>query len=113
MDSTPILAAAAQHVVTAQSLDQNPGEDPVIALSMALGVSLEYETGLKLLVDAALALGPASPLDTTSAIDLVEAKIELLSEYKLEYPTDYDPADREAMKAEIIRLEALRQHLSV
>lgn len=43
--------------------------------------------------------------------DLIDANIELLSQYKLDYPQDYLPADVERMKREIGRLESLRESI--
>ncbi|MGW0881352.1 hypothetical protein [Streptomyces sp. NPDC002671] len=43
-------------------------------------------------------------LDLSTALDLVDAKIELLSEYKLEYPQDYAPDDIRSMNDEVEQL---------
>lgn len=49
--------------------------------------------------------------DADQVRDLIASKIELLAEYKLEYPQDYEEADIDAMKAEIMRLESLLDRL--
>lgn len=58
---------------------------------------------------------PVSPLDglidIDQAIDLVDSKVTLLADYKLEYPQDYSPGDIAAMGAEIERLKKLRAKL--
>ncbi|MEU3051226.1 hypothetical protein ABZ705_32835 [Streptomyces sp. NPDC006984] len=46
-------------------------------------------------------------LDLSTALDLVDAKIELLSEYKLEYPQDYTPDDIRSMNDEVEQLHQL------
>lgn len=51
-------------------------------------------------------------VDELGVADLVEAKIELLAEYKLDYPQDFEPDDLERMKAEVARLRELRERLS-
>lgn len=43
--------------------------------------------------------------------DLVASKIELLSDYKLDYPQDYEPDDVDRMTAEIARLQRLAEAL--
>lgn len=53
--------------------------------------------------------GPALPGHEVT--DLVEAKIELLREYKLERLQDYEPADVIAMHTEVERLERIRDEL--
>ncbi|MDH2391613.1 hypothetical protein QCN29_23100 [Streptomyces sp. HNM0663] len=50
-------------------------------------------------------------LDLSTALDLVDAKIELLSEYKLEYPQDYAPDDIRSMNDEVEQLQQLRTRL--
>lgn len=50
-------------------------------------------------------------LDLSTALDLVDAKIELLSEYKLEYPQDYAPDDIRSMRDEFEQLHQLRMRL--
>lgn len=50
-------------------------------------------------------------LDLSTALDLVDAKIELLSEYKLEYPQDYAPDDIRSMNDEVEQLRQLRTRL--
>lgn len=54
---------------------------------------------------------PHDVVDLDGLLDLVKSKIELLSDYKLEYPQDYDDDDIERMKAEIDRLEAVHADL--
>jgi hypothetical protein len=44
--------------------------------------------------------------------DLLAAKIELLAEYKLDYPQDYAPDDVARMQAELARLRSLQQMLA-
>ncbi|MDL5199602.1 hypothetical protein [Streptomyces sp. ALI-76-A] len=43
-------------------------------------------------------------LDLSAALDLVDAKIEPLSHYKLEYPQDYAPDDVRSMNDEVEQL---------
>ncbi|WP_338675907.1 hypothetical protein V1460_25285 [Streptomyces sp. SCSIO 30461] len=50
-------------------------------------------------------------LDLGTALDLVDAKIELLSEYKLEYLQDYAPDDIRSMNDEVEQLQQLRTRL--
>ncbi|MGW0868903.1 hypothetical protein ACWD3Z_00265 [Streptomyces sp. NPDC002740] len=50
-------------------------------------------------------------LELSTALDLVDAKIELLSEYKLEYPQDYAPDDIRSMNDEVEQLCQLRARL--
>lgn len=50
-------------------------------------------------------------LDLRTALDLVDAKIELLSEYKLEYPQDYAPDGIRSMSDEVKQLHQLRTRL--
>lgn len=50
-------------------------------------------------------------LDLSTALDLVDAKIELLSEYKLEYPQDYAPDGIRSMNDEVEQLRQLRTRL--
>ncbi|WP_340375801.1 hypothetical protein U5640_12030 [Streptomyces sp. SS7] len=50
-------------------------------------------------------------LDLSTALDLVDAKIELLSEYKLEYPQDFEPDDIRSMNDEVEQLQQLRTRL--
>lgn len=55
------------------------------------------------------AFGDVLSIDTL--IDLVESKIELLNEYKLDYPQDYDDEDIIRMREEIADLEQLKSRL--
>ncbi|MEU9602737.1 hypothetical protein AB0E06_38850 [Streptomyces sp. NPDC048109] len=48
-------------------------------------------------------------LDLSTVLDLVDEKIELLSEYKLEYPQDYAPDS--SMSDEVEQLHQLRTRL--
>ncbi|MFM9539947.1 hypothetical protein [Streptomyces turgidiscabies] len=50
-------------------------------------------------------------LDLSAALDLVDAKIEPLSEYKLEYPQDYAPDGIRSMNGEAEQLHQLRTRL--
>ncbi|WP_329142785.1 hypothetical protein OIU91_04075 [Streptomyces sp. NBC_01456] len=50
-------------------------------------------------------------LDLSAALDLADAKIELLSEYKLEYPQDYAPDGIRSMNDEVEQLHQLRARL--
>ncbi|WP_030568476.1 hypothetical protein [Streptomyces aureocirculatus] len=50
-------------------------------------------------------------LDLSTALDLVDAKIELLSEYKLEYPQDYAPDGIRFINDEVEQLHQLRTRL--
>ncbi|GAA0346143.1 hypothetical protein GCM10009540_78060 [Streptomyces turgidiscabies] len=50
-------------------------------------------------------------LDLSAALDLVDAKIELLSEYKLKYPQDYTPDGIRSMNDEVEQLHQLRTRL--
>src|SRR5699024_12574746 len=56
-------------------------------------------------------LAPAAAGDVlvpqTELLDLVASKIELIEEYKLEYPQDYDVTDLRAMQQELERLRML------
>lgn len=56
-------------------------------------------------------IAPASLVDESTLINLVLAKIELLVDYKLEYPEDYSTEDRDAIRSEIGRLTGLRDRL--
>lgn len=68
------------------------------------------------LVEAELIIDPGhwfrDVLDQGKIADLVESKIELLAEYKLEYPQDYEEDDIAAMHAEITSLQDLRERLA-
>ncbi|MFF8902584.1 hypothetical protein ACF082_34520 [Streptomyces lydicus] len=50
-------------------------------------------------------------LDLSTALDLVDAKIELLGEYKLEYPQDYALDDIRSMNDEVEQLHQMRTRL--
>lgn len=52
-----------------------------------------------------------APMSRQELLDLVDAKIELIAEYKLEYPEDYGAEDISAMEAELVRLRAQRNQL--
>lgn len=86
--------------------------DPEAALEVYFETAGESYTldQAELTLDADHRLAEITGFDEVS--DLVASKIELLAEYKLEYPQDYDEADIEAMKAEITRLEGLRDRLA-
>jgi hypothetical protein len=51
-------------------------------------------------------------IDELGVPDLLAAKIELLAEYKLDYPQDYAPDDVARMQAELTRLRSLQQMLA-
>lgn len=87
-------------------------EDPLAAREVyfeAAGESYTIDQAV-LALDATYRL--AEVTDVHEVSDLVDAKIELLSEYKLEYPKDYDESDIARMKTEISRLETLRDRLA-
>ena len=50
-------------------------------------------------------------LDLSTALDLVDAKIELLSEYKLEYQQDYAPDGIRSMNDGVEQMHQLRTRL--
>ncbi|MFB7599960.1 hypothetical protein [Streptomyces sp. NPDC056160] len=50
-------------------------------------------------------------LDLSTGLDLVDAKIQLLSEYKLEYPQNYAPDGTRSMNDEVEQLHQLRTRL--
>lgn len=94
-----ISRRAAEAVLSQRGLRREAGEDPLSALGWAQGAQLSHE-------DAFLAFAK-SLVEELGVLDLVEAKLELLSEHKLDYPQDYEPEDLAAIHAEIERLEAL------
>ena len=110
--SIPELAA--EVIVDAHAIDRHDDESALQAFAWALGPEIDYEQGLGEFADAIYGqlTGVARLLDRETAIELIAAKIELLSEYKLEYPQDYAPADIAAMRAEIARLGELRDQLA-
>lgn len=116
MSRTPneLLESAASAVVATHSLPSEDGENAVQSLSWALGQELSYEKGLLALTEALLQQSPMPnpSIDTESVIDLLDAKIELLGEYKLDHPQDYEADDLASMQVELQRLVDLRTHLS-
>lgn len=94
---------AANAVISAHGVAVDDDESCFEALCWALGSGIPYEKGLLQFAHAIV--------DGFDLPGLVDAKIELLSEHKLDYPQDYEPADVDRMKAEIGRLRALRERL--
>jgi hypothetical protein len=94
---------AANDVISAHGIAVEGDESCFEALCWALGTGVPYEKGLLQFAQAVI--------DGFDLKGLVGAKIELLSEYKLDYPQDYETADVDRMKAEIARLQALRERL--
>ncbi|BAS11867.1 hypothetical protein AHiyo8_01700 [Arthrobacter sp. Hiyo8] len=90
---TSIPELAAEVIVDAHAIDRHDDESALQAFAWALGPDIDYEQGLREFADAihGQLTAVARLLDRESAIDLIDAKIELLSEYKLEYPQDYAP----------------------
>ena len=105
---------AAEVIVDAHTLERHEDETALQAFAWALGPEIDYEQGLCEFADAihGQLTAVARLLDREAAIDLIDAKIELLSEYKLEYPKDYAPDDIAEMHAEITRLGELRDRLA-
>ncbi|MUU73468.1 hypothetical protein [Pseudarthrobacter sp. GA104] len=94
---------AANDVISAHGIAVEDDESCFEALCWALGSGVPYEKGLLQFAQAVL--------DSFDLKGLIDAKIELLSEYKLNYPQDYETADVDRMKAEIARLRTLREQL--
>lgn len=94
---------AANDVISTHGIAVEDDESCFQTLCWALGTGVPYEQGLLQFAQAVL--------DGFDLKGLVEAKIELLSEYKLDYPQDYESADVDRMKAEIARLQSLREQL--
>lgn len=115
-DPALIAEQAANQVVNFHGLPQENQEPGLQALGHAMGVSISYELAQTELVAATLRLVATAQLtvvDTALLADLVEAKIELLSEHKLDYPQDYDEESTAAMQAEISKLQILSSSLTV
>ncbi|WP_284982409.1 hypothetical protein [Arthrobacter sp. efr-133-TYG-118] len=110
---TSIPELAAEVIVDAHAINRHDDESALQAFAWALGPDIDYEQGLREFADAIQGqlTAVAKLLDREAAIDLINAKIELLSEYKLEYPQDYAPDDIAEMRAEIARLGELRDRL--
>lgn len=94
---------AANDVISAHGISVEDDESCFEALCWALGSGVPHEKGLLQFAQAVL--------DSFDLRGLIDAKIELLSEYKLDYPQDYETADVDRMKAEIARLRTLREQL--
>lgn len=94
---------AANDVISAHGIAVEDDESCFEALCWALGSGVPHEKGLLQFAQAVL--------DSFDLKGLIDAKIELLSEYKLDYPHDYEIADVDRMKAEIARLRTLREQL--
>lgn len=111
---TSIPELAAEVIVDAHAIDRHDDESALQAFAWALGPDLDYEQGLLEFADAIQGqlTAVAKLLNREAAIDLINAKIELLSEYKLEYPQDYAPDDIAEMHEEIARLSGLRDRLA-
>lgn len=104
-DSIQTLAQnAAAAVIEKHQLSREDGEPALSAFGWNLGESITYEQGLVEIVRAAL--------NEVNINDLIEAKIELLTEHKLDYPGDYEPADIVRMHDEINRLRQLQAELN-
>ncbi|MFF1880262.1 hypothetical protein ACFVVC_02170 [Pseudarthrobacter sp. NPDC058196] len=95
---------AAAAVVTARGLAHEAGESAVTALGWAQGTTISYEDAFRAFA--------RTLIEELGVPDLLEAKIELLGEYKLDYPQDYEPDDVARMQAELIRLRSLQQMLA-
>ncbi|MEU6263704.1 hypothetical protein [Saccharopolyspora shandongensis] len=93
----------ARSVLEAHGFTPEVGESAVAALGWALGEGIAREATLREFAHAVI--------DTLNVQDLVDAQIELLAEYKLEYPQDYEPDEVARMRTEIARLESLREEL--
>lgn len=111
LDIEGIAEEAAIQTVSSHSVVLDDGETAIEALGWALGAQIPYEQGLKDFARAVLEQ-PEQALSTATLIELIEAKIELLAEFKLEYPQGYAPEDISAMQVEIERLKTWRDGLA-
>ncbi|MET3933699.1 hypothetical protein [Arthrobacter sp. OAP107] len=80
---------------------ENP---PSQALGWAQGAAITHEDAFRAFARALI--------DELGVPDLLAAKIELLAEYKLDYPQDCPPDDVARMQAELARLRSLQQMLA-
>lgn len=95
---------AANSVISAHGITVDDDESCFEALCWALGADVPYEKGLLQFAQAIV--------DGFDLNGLVEEKIELLGEYKLDYPQDYEPDDVTRMQEELLRLRSLQQMLA-
>lgn len=95
---------AALAVLGAHGLERSEGESAVSALGWAQGEEISCEAAFRAFAGALI--------DELGVPDLVAAKLELLGEYKLDYPQDYEPDDLDRMRAEIGRLQELAAGLA-
>ena len=95
---------AANSVISAHGIAVEDDESCFEALCWALGTGVPYEKGLLQFAQATV--------DGFDLKGLVDAKIELLGDYKLDYPQDYEPEDVSCMQTELERLRSLRQQLT-
>ncbi|NKR13313.1 hypothetical protein A5N17_09900 [Arthrobacter sp. D2] len=102
MEDLVVKAAAA--AVVARGLTRKDGEAALAALGWAQGTVLTHEDAFRAFAQALI--------DEVGVPDLIEAKIELLGEYKLDYPQDYEPEDVACMQTELERLRSLQQQLT-
>ncbi|WP_394941149.1 hypothetical protein [Psychromicrobium sp. YIM B11713] len=111
---TSIPELAAEVIVDAHALDRHDDESALQAFAWALGSDIDHEQGLREFADVIQGQLTviARSLDRKSIIDLINAKIELISKYKLQRPQDYTPDDITEMRAEIARLGGLRDRLT-
>lgn len=99
------------------SVDDNvtvpPGTEGTIVVSDPVNLGVHWDNGAKLGLIADDEWAPTGKIliSIDDMADLIDANIELLSQYKLDYPQDYLPADVERMKGEIGRLESLRESI--
>ncbi|MFE4834467.1 hypothetical protein ACFRAU_07275 [Arthrobacter sp. NPDC056691] len=97
------LEEAANEVISAHGIAIDDGESCLEAFGWALGNGIGYGQGLGELAQAIV--------DTFDLPGLIASRIELLSEYKLDYPRDYEADDVARMRAEIQQLQSLQQRL--
>ncbi|QOT16749.1 hypothetical protein [Paenarthrobacter sp. YJN-5] len=95
---------AANSVISAHGIAVEDEESCFEALCWALGTGVPYEKGLLQFAQAIV--------DGFDLKGLVDTKIELLGDYKLDYPQDYEPEDVSCMRAELERLRSLQQQLT-
>ena len=99
-----IAESTASTVLSEHGLQREPGESALSALGWAQGKGIDYEAAFRAFAKALIG--------ELKVIDLLDAKIELLAEHKLEYPQNYAPEDIAAMQSEIARLRARRSQLT-
>ncbi|ERI36512.1 hypothetical protein M707_16590 [Arthrobacter sp. AK-YN10] len=95
---------AAAVVVTSRGLTHENGGSALAALGGAQGAAITHEDAFRAFARALI--------DELGVPDLIEAKIELLGEYKLDYPQDYELEDVACMQTELERLRSLQQQLT-